>query len=182
MNVGDFAVTGSVCATLIDLDPMLVSADVTEAEVERLALGDKVSGQTMTGREITGVLTFIGKQSDPVTRTYPVEVTVENPDYSLRSGLTTSLRIAIDEVPAHLLSPALFTLDDSGQMGVRVVGDDNIVEFHTVKVIEDTPQGAWVTGLPATTRLITVGQEFVLSGQTVEPIYQGDVANRESPQ
>ena len=127
------------------------------------------------------MLTFIGKQSDPVTRTYPVEITVENSDYSLRSGLTTTLRVAVDEVPAHRLSPALFTLDDSGQMGVRIVGDDNIVEFHTVSVIEDSPQGVWVTGLPETTRLITVGQEFVLQGQVVEPLYAGDVANTEGP-
>jgi multidrug efflux system membrane fusion protein len=177
VNVGDYAVTGTVCATLIDLDPMLVTADVTETEVERLSLGDSVTGRTTTGREIRGELTFIGKQSDPVTRTYPVEVTVENADYSLRSGLTTTLRIAIDEVDAHRLSPALFTLDDSGAMGVRTIGKDNVVEFHPVRVIEDTPQGVWVTGLPETTHLITVGQEFVLPGQAVAPVYTGDVAN-----
>ena len=45
-------------------------------------------------------------------RTYPVEITVKNADYSLRSGLTATLRIAIDQVTAHRLSPALFALDD----------------------------------------------------------------------
>ena len=34
------------------------------------------------------MVTFVGKQSDPVTRTYPVEMTVENADYGIRSGLT----------------------------------------------------------------------------------------------
>ncbi len=180
VNIGDYAVRGSVCATLIDLDPMLVTADVTETEVESLSLGDRVEGRTVNGRQVSGLLTFIGKQSDPVTRTYPVEVTVENSDYSLRSGLTTTLRITLEKVPAHRLSSALFTLDDRGEMGVRVIGDGNVVEFHKVQVIEDTPQGVWVTGLPETTHLITVGQEFVLAGQTVDPIYTADVANRES--
>ena len=181
MNVGDYAIRGSVCATLIDLDPMLVTADVTENEVESLSLGDLVLGQTVTGRDITGELTFIGKQSDPVTRTYPVEITVENADYSLRSGLTATLRIAIDQVTAHRLSPALFALDDEGTMGVRIIGDNNLVEFHPVEVIEDTTQGVWVTGLPETTRLITVGQEFVLPGQKVDPTYPADVAKRDPP-
>ncbi len=171
MNVGDFATRGAACATLLDLDPMLVSADVTEREVEHLKLDDRVSGETSTGRTISGKLTFIGKQSDPVTRTYPVEITVENGDYSLRSGLTTSVRIELDRVNAHLLSPALFTLNDRGEMGIRTVGDSDIVEFHAVSVIEDTPKGAWVKGLPQVTRLITVGQESVLSGQTVEAVY-----------
>ena len=41
----------------------------------------------------------------------------------------------------------------------------------TVQIIEDGPDGVWVTGLPATTRLITVGQEFVTVGETIDPIY-----------
>ena len=171
MNAGDYAVPGSVCATLIDLDPMLVSADVTESEVESLRLGGRISARTSAGREIEGVVTFIGKQSDPVTRTYPVEITVKNPDYSIRSGLTVNVRFGLGEVQAHRISPALFTLDDLGAMGVRTIDKSNRVKFHTVRIIEDGPEGVWVTGLPKTTRLITVGQEFVSAGQVVEPVY-----------
>jgi hypothetical protein len=74
-------------------------------------------------------------------------------------------------VLAHRVSPALFTLDDAGSMGVRLIDQDNRVVFYAVEVIEDTAQGAWVTGLPSKVNLITVGQEFVLAGQRVEPIY-----------
>ena len=107
MNVGDYAAPGASCATIIDLNPMLITADVTEAEVENLSPGDAVSGATSTGLKIEGILTFIGKQSDPVTRTYPVEITVDNSDYVLRSGLTSTVRISLDEVYAHLVSPVL---------------------------------------------------------------------------
>jgi multidrug efflux system membrane fusion protein len=153
---------------------MLVSAHVTEAEVDNIQLGAVSAGRTSTGLEILGKLTFIGKQSDPLTRTYPVEITVENKDHSLRSGLTTTARIALDEVYAHRVSPALFTLNDEGDFGLRTVGEDNIVGFHTVTVIEDTLDGVWVTGLPRTVHLITVGQESVLAGQTIEPHYSND--------
>jgi multidrug efflux system membrane fusion protein len=150
---------------------MLVRADVTESEVESLRLGGRVSARTSTGRDIEGVVTFVGKQSDPVTRTYPVEITLENADYSIRSGLTVSVRFGLGEVQAHQISPALFTLDDQGEMGVRTIDKSNRVKFHTVRIIEDGTEGVWVTGLPKTTRLITVGQEFVSAGQVVEPVY-----------
>jgi multidrug efflux system membrane fusion protein len=174
MNVGDYAIPGAPCATLIDLDPMLVRADVTEAEVENLALGDRVFALTGTGRELQGKLTFIGRQSDQLTRTYPVEITVDNADYSIRSGLTVNARIALGEVEAHRISPALFTLGDQGEVGVRTVDKSNTVVFHAARIIEDGPDGVWVTGLPRTVRLITVGQEFVVAGDVVEPVYSND--------
>jgi multidrug efflux system membrane fusion protein len=174
MNAGDYAVPGASCATLIELDPMLISADVTEAEVESLRLGDRVAGRTSVGRELEGLVTFVGKQSDPVTRTYPVEITVANGDYSVRSGLTVNVRIGLDEVPAHQISPALFTLGDTGDIGVRTVDDSNRVAFQTVRIVEDGPEGVWITGLPNTTHLITVGQEFVSAGEIVEPIYTSE--------
>lgn len=170
MNTGDYAVPGAACATLIDLNPMLVRADVTEVEVESLQLGDRAVGRTSAGRDIEGVVTFAGKQSDPVTRTYPIEITVENADYSIRSGLTVSVRIGLGEVQAQLISPALLTLDDQGALGVRTVDELKRVVFYSVRIIEDGPEGVWLTGLPDSVRLITVGQEFVSAGEIVEPV------------
>lgn len=171
LNAGDYATPGASCATLIDLDPMLVLAHVTEEEVESLQLGSTVVGGTRNGRQIRGQLSFIGKQSDPVTRTYPVEITVDNADYSLRSGLTVNIRAGLNEVQAHLISSSLLTLGDNGAMGIRTLDAMNRVEFTEVRIIEDAAQGIWITGLPDTANLITVGQEYVTIGQLVEPIY-----------
>ncbi len=173
LNAGDYAMPGASCATLIDLDPMLVVAHVTEAEVENLQPGSTVSGSTRMNRDIEGQLSFIGKQNDPVTRTYPVEITVANSDYSLRSGLTVTLRADLDQVPAHRIAPSLLTLGDEGDMGIRTLDGANRVVFTAVEIVEDGPEGLWVTGLPDTVNLITVGQEYVTVGELVEPVYMG---------
>lgn len=171
MNAGDYATPGASCVTLIELDPMLVAADVTESEVENLVVGNRVFGRTGVGRELEGVVTFVGKQSDPLTRTYPVEITVDNSDHSIRSGLTVNVRIGLGEVQAHQISPAMFTLGDAGGIGVRIIDPSDRVIFQTVQIVEDGVEGVWITGLPSTTRLITVGQEFVSDGELVEPVY-----------
>lgn len=168
MDVGDLAAIGAACATLIDLDPMLIAADVSEQDIGFITIGNSVSARTSTDQRLSGKVTFVGSQSNETTRTYPVEITVPNPDYSLRSGLTTVVSVATETVLAHRVSPALFTLDDAGVVGLRAVDRANRVVFHPVKVVEDAPDGAWVTGLPGVVRLITVGHEFVSSGQTVE--------------
>ncbi|MDX1735036.1 MAG: efflux RND transporter periplasmic adaptor subunit [Halioglobus sp.] len=173
MNVGDYAVSGASCATLIDLDPMLVRADVTETEVDKLVPGQAVTGTSSVGRELDGIVSFVGKQSDPVTRTYPVEITVDNADYSIRSGLTVSLRIGVESVPAHRVASSLLSLDDAGVMGIRTLDAANRVVFTPVEILEDGADGVWVTGLADTVNLITVGQEYVALGEVVEPVFTG---------
>ncbi len=171
MNIGDYATPGAPCATLIDLDPMLIVAHVTEAEVQYLTDAQPVEGTTATGREIAGTVSFVGMQSDPVTRTYPVEITVDNGDYALRSGLTVSLRVPVEQVSAHQVSPSLLSLDDAGELGLRIVDDASRVAFRTVEIIENGPDGLWIRGLPEVVNLITVGQEYVAIGDIVEPVF-----------
>lgn len=171
-EVGDYVAPGGTCVTVVDLDPMLLIGQVAEKDVPRLKVDLPVEGVLSDGRVVEGPVTFIGQQSDPATRTYPVEIQIANPDYSLRSGLTTEIRIPVREVMAQKISPALFALDDAGNIGVRTVNDQGRVEFHNVEIVRDAPDGVWVSGLPELTTLITVGQELVVPGELVEVDYE----------
>lgn len=170
MDVGDLAVVGTPCATLIDLDPLLISANVSERDINFITVGSPVTARTSTDKKLEGTVTFVGSVSDSTTRTYPVEITVPNPDYSLRAGLTTVASVETETVLAHRVAPALFTLNDAGVIGLNAVDKNNRVVFHPVTIVEDAVDGAWVTGLPGVVSLITVGQEFVSNGQEVEAL------------
>lgn len=167
-EVGDYMAPGTACVTVVDLNPMLLIGRVAEKDVQLLALDQPVTGVLTDGTELRGPVSFIGAQSDPATRTYAVEIEIPNDDYALRSGLTTEIRIPVAEVLAQKISPALFALDDSGQIGVRIINERGAVEFHHVKIVRDEPDGVWVSGLPEVATLITVGQELVVPGQIVE--------------
>jgi len=169
---GDFVQPGTPCATVIDLDPMLLVGRVAEREVMALEVGATAHGTLIDGTEVEGKLSFVGKQSDVATRTYPIEIEVPNPDYRIRSGITTQIHIPVETLPAHLVSSALLALDDAGQVGIRTVNRDGIVEFHTVRILSEEAGAVWVSGLPDVTTLITVGQELVVPGQRVEIDYE----------
>ena len=166
--VGDLARVGDICATLINLDPILVEVSVSERDVGALRVGDVASARTSTGQYLKGTITFIASQSDDLTRTYLAEITIPNPDYLIRAGLTAVVDLPGEILEAHRVSPSLFTLDDAGSLGLRTVDKENRVKFYSVAILEDSPEGAWVTGLPEYVRLITIGHEFVVEGQTVE--------------
>ena len=172
MEVGDYASPGQPCATVVDLDPMLLVGRVQEKDVQQLKVDQPVRGLLSDGREISGPVSFIGLQSDAATRTYAVEVKVPNPDYALRSGITTEIHIPVAEVMAQKVSPAVFALDDLGNIGVRTVNEQSQVEYHPVKIVRTDIDGVWVSGLPDVATVITVGQEMVVPGEVVEVSYE----------
>ena len=73
---------------------------------------------------------------------------------------------------AHLLPLSSLTLNDDGDLGVRVVDDASRVRFLPVKVSRDTVDGVWVTGLPDAVDVIVTGQEYVVDGVRVNAVYK----------
>ena len=73
---------------------------------------------------------------------------------------------------AQKISPSLLTLDADGVVGVKIVDEFNRVVFYPVELAISKPDGVWVTGLPETARIITVGQGYVAVGQEVEPSFE----------
>jgi len=168
-EIGDFIKDGNAVITIVDENPFLVTGQISEVYVNKIKVGDKGTAKLVTGETVKGTVRFIGKKSDPATRTFRVELLVQNDDYKLRAGVTAETTFTTDKIMAHFISPAILTLNDNGVLGVRSVDDTDVVHFHPVKVITDSSEGAWITGLPPQTRLIKVGQEFVRAGEKVNP-------------
>jgi len=172
VEIGDYVTPGTSCVSLIDMDPMLLVGGVAERDVHALQVGQTAQGVLSDGRRVAGELKFVGQQSDPATRTYPIEVEVPNADLALRSGITARILLPTGTVMAQKVSPAIFSLDDDGNIGVRTVNANNQVEYHHIHIVRDDVDGVWVTGLPDVATVITVGQELVVPGQTVQVTYE----------
>ncbi|WP_308363710.1 MULTISPECIES: efflux RND transporter periplasmic adaptor subunit [unclassified Microbulbifer] len=167
VELGDFIRRGEECATLLDLDPILVVGEVSEAQVGRLTIGGPASAQLQGGQTVRGRLRYISRQADELTRAYRVEVAVENSSAALRAGLSGRLALPTGEILAHRINASLLTLDDRGDLGVRILDAGNRVGFANVELFGDADEGVWVGGLPPRVTLITVGQEYVSVGEVV---------------
>jgi membrane fusion protein, multidrug efflux system len=169
-EIGNFLNVGDPVATVVDFDPILVIGQVTERDVPRVKVGMTGTARLITGDVLQGKIRFIGATADEQTRTFRVELEVPNPDKHIIQGLSTELRLPVADLPAHLVSPAILTLADNGDIGVKTLNAENIVEFHPVTIVADGPDGIWLAGLPEKVTFITVGQEFVQPGQKVQPV------------
>lgn len=175
VDVGDYMRVGDVCGLVVELDPLLVAGQVSEDRVGALSIGTPGKARLVTGETVDGKIHFVAKTAEAATRTFRVELEVPNKDFSIRAGITAEIIVPGTEVLAHRIPSGVIALNDSGVVGVRTVTEDGRVAFNEIRLIDDTPEGLWVAGLPQTVTLITVGQDYVTEGQKVEAVQANKV-------
>ena len=175
VEVGDFVKSGDPIARFVDNRKIIVTANVSEFDAGHVQAGQKAQAQLATGETVHGTIRYVAPVADEATRTFTVELEVDNSDGNLRAGGTAELQIPAERVLAHRISPSLLTLDDAGNIGVKIINEEGEVEFVVADVALSTNEGVWVAGLPDLATIITVGQGFVVPGTMVNAVPEGDV-------
>ncbi len=174
VEVGDFVSRGDPIATYVDNRTIIVSANLSEFDARYVSVGDTAEARLATGEDVRGSIRYVAPVADEATRTFTVELEVDNADGALRAGGTAELRIPAEAVLAHRVSPSLLTLDDAGNVGVKIINGDGEVEFVAADIALSGTDGVWLAGLPETATIITVGQGFVSNGAIVDAVPEGD--------
>lgn len=171
-ELGSLLRPGDPCATILQLDPIMLVGFVPETQIARVRPGAAAQARAVTGQTMEGTVSFLSRAADPETRTFRVEVRVDNARLLLRDGQTARIEIEAAGAQAHLLPQSALTLNNEGTLGVRTVTGEDRSAFRAVTLLRDTPDGVWVTGLGDTADVIIIGQEFVDDGVTVAPTYR----------
>ena len=174
VEVGDFVSRGDPIATYVDNRRIIVSANLSEFDARFVNVDDAAEATLATGETVRGRIRYVAPVADEATRTFEVELEVDNAGGKLRAGGTAELRIPAEAVFAHRISPSLLTLDDAGNVGVKIINDLGQVEFVVADIALSSNDGVWLAGLPETATIITVGQGYVASGAVVDTVPESD--------
>jgi membrane fusion protein, multidrug efflux system len=172
-------------ATILQLDPIYVTANISEQDVLRIIADPKgistadlgkipieIGLMTETDYPHKGVIDYIALQVDPSTGTLEVRGMLANPDYELLPGLFVHVRVPPSQGPEKeaLLVPEIALGNDQAGRYVLVVDKDDMVEKRSVTV------GAAVgdlrvieKGLGIDDRVIVAGLLRAVPGQKVRP-------------
>jgi multidrug efflux system membrane fusion protein len=175
VEVGDYLQRGDPVATYVDERTLIISANVSEFDVHSVLKGMPAQAKLATGEFVSGVIRYVAPVADEATRTFVVELEIDNTAGDFRGGMTAELIIPAETMFAHKISPALLTLDDEGNLGIKTVNELGQVEFHQADIAMSSSDGVWITGLPHSASVITVGQGFVNAGATVKPVTEVEV-------
>jgi multidrug efflux system membrane fusion protein len=175
VEIGDFVKKADPIASFVDDRTLIVSASISEYDAHYVAKGQEGSAELATGEIVTGVVRYMAPVADEATRTFTVELAIDNSDGAYRAGMTAKLMIPGETVSAQRVSPSLLTLDNAGNLGVKTLNDAGVVEFHRADIVMSSSDGIWIAGLPHVTTIITVGQGFVNEGALVDAVPEDDI-------
>ncbi len=179
IEVGDFLKDGDKIAMLVDLDPLVITANVTEINLHGLKTQQQATGRMVTGDFLQGKIRYISSISEPGTNTFKIEVEVPNPDFTQMAGMSTELALPLETTWAMRLSPAVMALDEQGNLGVKIVVNEH-VKFVPIDIVKSDSQGVWLTGMGERADIITLGHGFVRDGDKVEVVRTDESSNASS--
>ena len=174
VEIGDFVKRGDPIATYVDNRTIIVTANVSEFDAQSVETGQAAEARLATGELVRGRIRYVAPVADEATRTFTVELEVDNQGGRLRAGGTAELRIPAEVVLAHRIAPSLLTLDDAGNVGIKIINEQGEVEFVVADIALSSHDGVWLAGLPETATIITVGQGYVTPGTTVAAVPESD--------
>jgi multidrug efflux system membrane fusion protein len=175
VEVGDYLKAGDPVASFVDERKLIVSANISEFDAQHVAKGNTGTARLATGQIVKGTIRYVAPVADEATRTFTVELEVDNAAGEYRGGVTAELMLSADTIFAHKISPSLLTLDDEGNVGIKIVNDEGEVEFFPADIAMSSSEGVWIAGLPHTASIITVGQGFVNPGAVVNSVSEVEI-------
>ena len=163
---GELVMPGEKVYELIDLSSLKIYGYINENEIMNISNENEVE-ITILGENVQGVIDYVSPIADPETKTFEIVVKVNNKDLRYKDGLSSIIFISKGKVLAHKISPSILALGDQGELGVKVITDNNLVGFKEIEIIEDTSDYMLVTGLDKIEKIIIVGQQYVSNGEKV---------------
>ncbi len=181
VEVGTYVHDGDKIATIVDLNPMDISVFVSERYISMLKLGMTAKVSFTEGQEINGKINYMAKIANKDTRTFRVDVRIDNPDNKIVSGLTARVSFLLPERMAYKIPLSSLVLNDKGIVGVKIAKEIEaqnsiswMVDFIPVTLLREEIKTVWVDDLPDKAMLIISGHEFTTSGQDIIPVEQKD--------
>ena len=160
-------------ATIIGLEKVSVVVAVPQIDVGQIELGTQVQLSVAGVGEEIGVVSKIASKSNPLTRTFDVEIEILNRNGRLRAGISVEATIDAGITNAFSMSPAHLSVTENGKLSAKVLENDRVT-IVPVEIVRSGAENVDVTGLPDGAILLTVGQAFVSEGSRVNYRLESD--------
>lgn len=159
VEVGEIAAQMPVM-TVVDIDPVVVETKVTESEVNKLKVGQKVDVNVEAAgkKPFQGVISSISPAAEERSSAFPVKIEIANPQHLLKPGMFAEVKLVLDTKKGAVVIPKEAVVDSGSNKTVFRIENN---QAHLVEITTGTSDEKRVEVLSG----LSKGQEVVIKGQ-----------------
>jgi len=173
LEAGEIAMPGSRIARIVSTHRIKITGGVPERHAPTVRRGNaaRITFDILPDREFTGTINYVGTAVDEQSRTFPIEVVIQNPDGMVKPKMVANVQLvrsALKDVV--VVSQDVIRRFEDGYLAFVVSEQDGKLtaaarpvrlgpSYANRVVVED--------GLSAGDRLITLGAQLVDNGSRV---------------
>ncbi|MDD5120543.1 MAG: efflux RND transporter periplasmic adaptor subunit [Candidatus Omnitrophica bacterium] len=171
VDIGQNVAIDTPIAFVVSVDYVKINLDIPERYLPKVTLGQmaQISVDSWPEKEFTGNVTKVSPVIDLATRTAPVEITVRNKEYLLKSGMFAKVRLVIESkenVPV-ILKEAI--MGRSPDYYAYIIENKKAVMKKISLGIRQGPYFEVSQGLKEGDQVVIMGQQLLADGVSVEP-------------
>lgn len=169
VSTGDYSYIGQKLATIADFSEMRVKINVNSRDIHYFRKGASVfvEGENDDGK-IEGTVSSVAESADPVTRSFEVEVMLDNKSGQLKPGMFVRVSIVKQDLPGAIAVPRRAILTTDSRDVVYVIVDDRA--YQRAVTLGPDVNGSTVvsSGLSLGDQVVTLGQEYLQDSMKVK--------------
>lgn len=170
-KIGENLAPGMPAMRVINSSKLKLKANVSEAYVTNIKTGNRVLVNIPElKKELTAYVSFVGKNIDPLSRTFAVEIKLPSLA-DLRPNMTGVVKVIFHNEPSTIVVPVNIVQDINNEKIVYVAelnGKQMVARKKVVTVDAVYDNLAQVQGLKAGDKVITSGYQGLNDGQAVK--------------
>jgi cobalt-zinc-cadmium efflux system membrane fusion protein len=155
--------------TIADLSTVWIIANVYEADISNIRLGDEVRVTTLANpeKDYLGKIDKVYNVLDPANRTMKVRISMTNANNELKPEMFATIKVSTKPSASLLSIPANAIVMDNSKQYV-VVKKTAGLEIREIKLLRRIDDKAFVSGLQAGDQVVTSSQVFIYDALNVK--------------
>lgn len=169
VNPGEMISPGMPVLSINRMETMLVRLALTEKDVGRLTVGQKVGVvvSAVSPEQLQGEITSISPVADPVSKTFEMKVALPNADRLLKAGMSAAVYAVVAVEKDTVIIPVEAVVTQQEQQVVFVV-EEGLARLRPLTLgLENGTLVSVLAGVNAGEQVVVKGQHYLQDGTRV---------------
>ncbi|EMT53391.1 efflux system [Brevibacillus borstelensis AK1] len=171
--VGQIASQGTPVVVIVNTNPLLVKANLSEQDITKVKVGTAVKVNIpILGKEVEAKVSAVSPVMNSQLKAYPIEISIPNPSNELKADMVVNVTFAgqVSGKEEELIVPRKAVFEREGKKFVFRIEDEVAKQVEVTTGEETSDQIVIKSGLAEGDKVVVKGQTLLQDGKKVSII------------